>query len=112
MQRAGINRADEALKLGDAPERPGPLELEGVSLFLDLDGVLAPIVARPEEVRPVAVRTRLMQALQTALSGRLAVISGRTIADLEGSDDVTDLHVQEALLLRCQRDLLLGKERR
>jgi magnesium chelatase family protein len=36
----------------------------------------------------------------------------RTIADLEGSDDVTDLHVHEALLLRCQRDLLLGKERR
>ncbi|HWE70206.1 MAG TPA: ATP-binding protein, partial [Acidimicrobiales bacterium] len=36
----------------------------------------------------------------------------RTIADLEGSDDVTDLHVQEALLLRCRRDLLLGKERR
>jgi magnesium chelatase family protein len=36
----------------------------------------------------------------------------RTIADLEGSDEVTDLHVQEALLLRCQRDLLLGKERR
>jgi magnesium chelatase family protein len=36
----------------------------------------------------------------------------RTIADLDGSDDVTDLHVHEALLLRCRRDLLLGKERR
>jgi trehalose 6-phosphate phosphatase len=83
MQRAGTNRADEALKLAEAPERPGPLEPEGVALFLDLDGVLAPIVARPEEVRPEAARTRLMQALQAALGGRLAVISGRTIADLD-----------------------------
>jgi trehalose 6-phosphate phosphatase len=83
MQRAGINRADEAPRPGEAPDRPGPLELERVALFLDLDGVLAPIVARPEEVRPEAVRTRLMQALQTALGGRLAVISGRTIADLD-----------------------------
>ena len=83
MQRAGTNRANEALKFGETPGRPGPLELEGVALFLDLDGVLAPIVARPEEVRPEAGRTRLMQALQTALGGRLAVISGRTIADLD-----------------------------
>jgi trehalose 6-phosphate phosphatase len=83
MQRAGTNPANEPLKFGEAPERPGPLELEGVALFLDLDGVLAPIVARPEEVRPEAGRTRLMQDLQTALDGRLAVISGRTIADLD-----------------------------
>ncbi|HEY1990767.1 MAG TPA: YifB family Mg chelatase-like AAA ATPase [Acidimicrobiales bacterium] len=37
---------------------------------------------------------------------------GRTIADLAGADDIDDLHVHEALLLRCQRDLLLGKARR
>ena len=36
----------------------------------------------------------------------------RTLADLEGADDIADLHVHEALLLRCRRDLLLGKERR
>jgi magnesium chelatase family protein len=36
----------------------------------------------------------------------------RTIADLEGAEDVADLHVHEALLLRCRRDLLLGTERR
>jgi trehalose 6-phosphate phosphatase len=83
MGRAGTNRADEPLSASAPPERPGPLELAGVSLFLDLDGVLAPIVSRPEHVRPEAARTQLMQALQTALGGRLAVISGRTIADLD-----------------------------
>jgi len=83
MRRAGTIRADEPLSLSEPPERPGPLKLEGVALFLDLDGVLAPIVSRPEQVRPDAARTRLLKALQTGLGGRLAVISGRTIADLD-----------------------------
>jgi magnesium chelatase family protein len=36
----------------------------------------------------------------------------RTLADLEDTEDVADLHVHEALLLRCRRELLLGKDRR
>jgi len=83
MQRAGTNRAEEALSVSEPAERPGPLDLERVALFLDLDGVLAPIAARPEDVVPVAARTALLKALQAALGGRLAVISGRTIADLD-----------------------------
>lgn len=83
MQRAGTDPADEALSVGGPPTRPGPLDARGVALFLDLDGVLAPIVARPEDVAPTTERTALMRALQAALGGRLAVISGRTIADLD-----------------------------
>ncbi|HZC15453.1 MAG TPA: trehalose-phosphatase [Caulobacteraceae bacterium] len=85
MQRAGTSRADEAPSVSEPPVRPipGPLDVGGVALFLDLDGVLAPIVARPEDVTPHPSRTRLMQALLAALGGRLAVISGRTIADLD-----------------------------
>ena len=83
MQRAGTNRSEEALSVSEPPERPEPLELDGLALFLDLDGVLAPIAARPEDVVPVAARTALLKALQAALGGRLAVISGRTIADLD-----------------------------
>jgi trehalose 6-phosphate phosphatase len=83
MQRAGTNRADEALSDSEPSERPQPLSLDGVALFLDLDGVLAPISARPEDVRPDPARTQLLKALRIALGGRLAVISGRTIADLD-----------------------------
>ncbi|HEX4198602.1 MAG TPA: trehalose-phosphatase [Caulobacteraceae bacterium] len=83
MQRAGTGPADEALSVNQPPARPAPLDAEGVALFLDLDGVLAPIVARPQDVVPLEERTRLMRALQAALGGRLAVISGRTIADLD-----------------------------
>jgi trehalose 6-phosphate phosphatase len=77
MQRAESQRADVAL------ERPAPLSPRGSALFLDLDGVLAPISATPEDVRPEAARTRLLKALGQALGGRLAVISGRTLADID-----------------------------
>jgi len=68
---------------------PQPLALEATALFLDLDGTLAPIAARPQDVRPDPRRTRLLERLVAALDGRVAVVSGRTLADvdriLEGS---------------------------
>jgi trehalose 6-phosphate phosphatase len=59
------------------------LELSGAALFLDLDGTLAPIVPRPEQVVPNARRTHLLERLREGLDGRLAVISGRTLDDLD-----------------------------
>lgn len=62
---------------------PWPLRLRDAALFLDLDGTLAPIAARPDAVGPDTRRTRLLQRLDRALGGRLAVISGRTLADVD-----------------------------
>lgn len=62
---------------------PKPLRLEEVALFLDLDGTLAPIAARPQDVRPDPRRTSLLERLHQALQGRLAVVSGRTLADVD-----------------------------
>ena len=62
---------------------PRPLQLAGTALFLDLDGTLAPFAARPQDVRPDPRRTRLLERLQQGLDGRLAVISGRTLADVD-----------------------------
>lgn len=62
---------------------PKPLRLRDVALFLDLDGTLAPIAARPQDVRPDPRRTRLVTRLEAALGDRLAVISGRTLADID-----------------------------
>jgi trehalose 6-phosphate phosphatase len=62
---------------------PKPLPLAEAALFLDLDGTLAPIAARPQDVRPDARRTGLVQRLNRALDGRLAVISGRTLTDVD-----------------------------
>lgn len=62
---------------------PKPLALRDCALFLDLDGTLAPIAARPQDVRPDPRRTDLLERLAAALHGRLAVVTGRTLADVD-----------------------------
>jgi trehalose 6-phosphate phosphatase len=62
---------------------PKALALGDAALFLDLDGTLAPIAARPQDVRPDTRRTRIIERLTEAMDGRLAVISGRTMADVD-----------------------------
>ena len=62
---------------------PKPLELTCSALFLDLDGTLAPIAARPQDVHPDPRRTDLLERLAAALEGRLAVVTGRTLADAD-----------------------------
>jgi trehalose 6-phosphate phosphatase len=62
---------------------PPALQLAGTALFLDLDGTLAPLAERPEDVAPEPRRTRLIDGLTAGLDGRLAVVSGRTLADID-----------------------------
>ncbi|MDB5428419.1 MAG: HAD-superfamily hydrolase subfamily [Phenylobacterium sp.] len=81
---------------------PKPLRLSETALLLDLDGTLAPIAARPQDVRPDPRRTSLLERLVQKLDGRLAVVSGRTLADvdriLEGC--VTPVAAVHGLVLR------------
>lgn len=53
------------------------------SLFLDLDGVLAPIAATPEMVGPSERRTENLRRVADRLGGRIAVVSGRRIIDID-----------------------------
>jgi trehalose 6-phosphate phosphatase len=62
-------------------------------LFLDLDGTLAPLAPRPQDVIADSDRNRLLAALNNRLEGRLAVISGRTIEDVDRILDRTVLAV-------------------
>jgi trehalose 6-phosphate phosphatase len=62
---------------------PKPLRLGETALFLDLDGTLAPIAARPQDVRPDPRRTSLLERLSLRLEGRLAVVSGRALNDVD-----------------------------
>lgn len=59
------------------------VKLDEASLFLDLDGTLAPFTARPEGVGPDAERNGRLRRLAEALGGRLAVVSGRGLDDLD-----------------------------
>lgn len=62
---------------------PRPLRLAESALFIDLDGTLAPIAERPQDVRPDPRRTDLLERLLQGLDGRLAVVTGRTLADVD-----------------------------
>lgn len=54
-----------------------------IALFLDLDGVLAAIEKEPLAVGPRPDRTAMLLRLQDRLDGRLAVVSGRTLDDID-----------------------------
>jgi trehalose 6-phosphate phosphatase len=67
-----------------APFLPPPpdLPLGVVTLFLDFDGTLVPIAPRPDEV-VVSDRVRaLVACLADRLDGRLALVSGRSLAQI------------------------------
>jgi trehalose 6-phosphate phosphatase len=68
---------------GDVLQAPPSPRLDRISLFVDLDGTIAPLEATPQAVGPNRARRRLLDALLARLNGRLAVISGRTLADLD-----------------------------
>jgi len=63
--------------------KPPALSADGASLFLDLDGTLADFELLPELVKPDRRRTDVLTALKVRLDGRLAVISGRTLDDID-----------------------------
>jgi trehalose 6-phosphate phosphatase len=70
-------------KLKFGPDAPAALPLDGAALFLDLDGTLAPIAERPQDVVPDPRRTSLLERLSRRAGGRLAVITGRSLEDVD-----------------------------
>ena len=76
---------DAATAAADAIVRlpPPPAHLTRPALFLDLDGVLAPFAATPQAVLPDSRRTAVLKRLAARLDGRVAIVSGRTIAEVD-----------------------------
>ncbi|MFN6982112.1 MAG: trehalose-phosphatase [Brevundimonas sp.] len=64
-----------------------PVVADGIALFLDMDGVLAPMAPTPDGVGPVARRTAALKAVEARLAGRVAIVSGRTIAEIDRISD-------------------------
>ena len=64
--------------------RPPPADLlDGAALFLDFDGTLVELAEAPDAIRVPGHLHPLLAGLSTRLDGRLGIISGRAIADLE-----------------------------
>ncbi|RME33242.1 MAG: HAD-IIB family hydrolase, partial [Gammaproteobacteria bacterium] len=53
------------------------------ALFLDVDGTLFELVSHPREVTGESGLTLLLQRLQRALGGALALVTGRTLEDID-----------------------------
>ena len=79
--------AGTATPTSKSPQRrhlaPPPVRVERPALFLDMDGVLAPFAPTPEAVVPTTRRTAILRLLDERLKGRMAVISGRTLSEID-----------------------------
>jgi trehalose 6-phosphate phosphatase len=64
-------------------ETPPHSILEGAALFLDFDGTLVELAEAPDAISISAELAPLLARLGERLEGRIALVSGRSIADLE-----------------------------
>lgn len=71
------------INLADGDLSPPPIPTGRTAIFLDLDGVLAPLAPTPEAVLPDPRRTATIRRLMEALNGRTAVLSGRTLGEID-----------------------------
>jgi trehalose 6-phosphate phosphatase len=62
---------------------PPALDPKASAVFLDLDGTIAEIVARPDEVGPDALLTSILERLCVTMEGRVAVLTGRLLEDAD-----------------------------
>jgi len=63
---------------------PPPLSLlGGAALFLDFDGTLVELAEAPDAIRVPGELHGLLEHLAARLEGRLAIVSGRALADLD-----------------------------
>jgi trehalose 6-phosphate phosphatase len=67
------------------PSLPPPRSelLDGAALFLDFDGTLVELAESPDLIRVSPTLEPLLDRLRRRLEGRLAIVSGRSLADLE-----------------------------
>ena len=67
----------------DVTLAPPPHCTDDVALFLDFDGTLVELAETPDAIRVSPELSVLLARLARKLSGRLAIVSGRSIRDLE-----------------------------
>lgn len=62
---------------------PPPIKPSNHGLFVDFDGTLVPLVDRPDLVRADSELIELLGTLHRAFEGRLALVSGRSLDQLD-----------------------------
>jgi trehalose 6-phosphate phosphatase len=72
------------------PSPPAGL-LEGAALFLDFDGTLIELAETPDAIEVAPSLAPLLGRLRDRLAGRVAIVSGRSLSDLERYLPVSDI---------------------
>ncbi len=84
MRTPTLNTGGASVPVEALPDLPPPPALlQRPALFLDMDGVLAPLADTPDAVVPDPRRTAVLLELAARLDGRVAILSGRTIAEID-----------------------------
>ena len=83
-ERDSLKLASRRITGGDLPHPPSLRITPETSLFLDFDGTLVDIAARPDQVQVARTLPGLIESLSDRLGGRLALISGRALEALDG----------------------------
>src|SRR6185503_5223779 len=84
MTRPLVIRAANRQRVGMST-LPPPRDdlLDGAALFLDFDGTLVDLAETPDSIMVSPALEPMLRRLQRRLGGRLAIVSGRSLADLE-----------------------------
>ena len=61
---------------------PPPALIENAALFLDFDGTLVELAERPDAIAVPVGLAPMLERIRRRLDGRLAIVSGRSLADL------------------------------
>jgi len=65
------------------PTAPPPALSADAALFLDFDGTLVELAEAPDRIQVPAALPDLLERVSERLGGRVAIVSGRSLADLE-----------------------------
>lgn len=104
MRRSPVLSCVTGVTKDDPPPAPGappPDLLNGASLFLDFDGTLVELAPTPDAISIDALLPPILRGLMEALEGRVAIVSGRPLAQIRH-------HLGEAIAVSGSHGLETG----